>query len=234
MNSGKKAGAGAVNKTMRRKPAQGDIMEYTTKIKVCGLTRPEEVEYLTENQADYGGMVLFFPKSKRNISLDQAKEILKEFPKELISVAVTVSPTTKQLEILTESGFDRIQIHAAFPDRIPKNCVPLIKAFNISDLGTLPQYISDPRVCGFVFDAATPGSGVSYDLSILPPLPKEKPVLLAGGLDPRNVAEAIRVLRPYGVDVSSGVEFQDRPGKDPERIRAFVRAVREAYAPING
>lgn len=203
-------------------------MKYKTKIKICGLTRPEEVKYLVEDQVDYGGMVLFFPKSKRNISTEQARELLREFPKELISVAVTVSPSYEQLQILTETGFDRIQIHGTFPDRIPKDCAGLIKAFNLTDLNLLPAFLADPKVSGFVFDAATPGSGVPYDLSLLPPLPEEKPVLLAGGLDPSNVAEAIRTLRPYGVDVSSGVEYPDRPGKDPKRIRTFVRAVREA------
>ena len=203
-------------------------MQHATKIKVCGLTRPEEVSYLIENEVHYGGMVLFFPKSKRNVSAEQAKEILKEFPKELIRVAVMVSPSPEEVKIVTELGFDRIQVHGPIPKSYPKGTPPMIKAFNMTDLCKLPFYVNDPNTCGFVFDAATPGSGKPYDLSLLPPLPEEKPALLAGGLDPENVKEVIRTLHPFGVDVSSGVEYRDRSGKDPERIRAFVRAVREA------
>ena len=203
-------------------------MQHRTRIKICGLTAPKEVSYLVKNRVDYGGMVLFFPKSKRNVSLEQAEKILREFPKDLISVAVTVSPTFEQIRMITELGFDRIQIHGSYPEELPEDCPPLIKAFNMSDLGSLPEYLADPLTRGFVFDAALPGSGVPYDLSVLPPLPKEKPVLLAGGMDPERVGAAICALRPYGVDVSSGVEYPDRPGKDPDRIRAFAEAVRRA------
>ena len=81
------------------------------KIKICGITRKEELKYLQQEQVDYAGFVLFFPKSKRNLTLDQAKELLREFPEGIESVAVVVSPDEEQMEVLLQAGFSHVQIH---------------------------------------------------------------------------------------------------------------------------
>lgn len=200
------------------------------KIKICGLTDPKEAAYLNAEQVDFAGMVLFFPKSKRNITIEQAKEIMAALDDSIRSVAVVVAPTAEQALQIQEAGFDYIQIHGALSAELAEQIqIPILKAFNISDLEQFAFYESLPQIAGYVFDAAEPGSGKAFDWSMLKELPRgERMFLLAGGLRAENVAEAIRFVELDGVDVSSGVEYTDRPGKDPEKIHAFVRAVREA------
>ena len=87
------------------------MKKQATKIKICGLTKEKEADYLNQIHADFAGMVVFFPKSKRNISLDQAKKIKSALLPEIKTVAVTVSPTLAQISQIAEAGFDLIQIH---------------------------------------------------------------------------------------------------------------------------
>lgn len=209
------------------------------KIKICGLTRPEEAAYLNEIHADFAGMVVFFPKSKRNISLEQAIKIKQQLMPEIKTVAVTVSPTIEQIKQLQDTGFDLIQIHKSPAELFKKTTeataafarslsLPILKAFNVSDIEDYALWRDCPNIAGFVFDAAEPGSGKVFDWTLLQSLPRnEKLFMLAGGLTPENVSDAIRTLHPDGVDISSGVEYADkkRPGKDPMRIRAFAKAV---------
>lgn len=199
-----------------------------TKIKICGLTDPKEARYLAENSVDFAGTVLFFPKSKRNITLPRAKEILATLPDCIRSVAVVVSPTPEQVEVLAGLGYDLIQIHGALSKEVLESCpLPILRAVQVRD-GVLPTLEDDPKIEGYVIDAAVPGSGQSFDWSALRTLNCKKPFLLAGGLHPGNIADAVKNLHPDGVDVSSGVEFPDRPGKDSQKIRDFVAAVRAA------
>lgn len=199
-----------------------------TKIKICGLTNPEEVRYLAENRVDFAGTVLFFPKSKRNVTLSRAKEILAALPDCIKSVAVVVSPTPEQVEALAGLGYDLIQIHGELSKEVLEGCsLPILRAVQVRD-GVIPTLEDHPGIVSYVIDAAVPGSGKNFDWSALQSLNCKKPYLLAGGLCPENAAQAIAGLHPFGVDVSSGVEYPDRPGKDPDRIRRFVAAVREA------
>ena len=209
------------------------------KIKICGLTRPEEAAYLNEIHADFAGMVVFFPKSKRNISLEQAKKIKQQLLPEIKTVAVTVAPTIEQIKQIQDIGFDLIQIHKIPAELFEKTAeataafavslsLPILKAFNVSDIEDYALWRDCPNIAGFVFDAAEPGSGKVFDWTLLQSLPRnEKLFMLAGGLTPENVSNAIRTLHPDGVDISSGVEYADknRSGKDPMRIRAFAKAV---------
>ena len=87
-----------------------------TKIKICGLTSPAEARYLNENHVDFAGMVLFFPKSKRNISIEQAKEIMAALDASIKRVAVVVSPTIEQVRQIEAAGFDYVQIHGEIPE----------------------------------------------------------------------------------------------------------------------
>ena len=201
------------------------------KIKICGLTDPKEAEYVNQNHVDFIGMVLFFPKSKRNITLEQAVAIMKYLDPGIRKTAVVVSPSLEQVRAIEQTGFDFIQIHGEIPAGFANSChLPVLKAFNIRDMKDFPEYSADPAIAGYVFDAIEPGSGQVFDWSLVKEVPwDEKLFFLAGGLNPENVAEAIRFLHPDGVDVSSGVEYsRDRTGKDPEKIRKFVDAAREA------
>lgn len=201
-----------------------------TKIKICGLTTPQEAEWVSKAQADYAGMVLFFPKSKRNITIEQAKEIMKSLSSKIQKVAVVVSPSALQIKEIQEAGFDIVQIHGqVFPEALGILQIPFLRAFNVDNMQEWERYEAEPKCIGYVFDAVKPGSGETFDWSSIPNLPEDgKSYLLAGGLNPDNVGSAVAAMHPYGVDVSSGVESESGQGKDPEKIEAFVRGVREA------
>ena len=201
-----------------------------TKIKICGLTSPAEARYLNENHVDFAGMVLFFPKSKRNISIEQAMEIMAALDASIKRVAVVVSPSIEQVRQIEAAGFDYVQIHGEIPETETEAeaaiAIPILKAFNVSDMGSYEKYHNDSRIAGYVFDAIEPGSGKTFDWKLVDNIPRdEKLLLLAGGLNPDNVRMAIEAVHPDGVDVSSGVENDDKAGKNPERIRAFAIAV---------
>ncbi len=199
-------------------------------IKICGITSEEEIGYVAKAGINYAGFVLFFPKSKRNLSLEQAENLLAKLPADIASVAVAVSPTKEQVEAVVEAGFSAIQIHGKVEDQVITSCrIPVLKAFNVSDMDAFLHYEQMDEVVGFVMDAAVPGSGKTFDWDLLKKLPStEKQVLLAGGLNPDNVGEALAACagKIDGVDTSSGVERADGNGKSKERIEAFVKVVR--------
>lgn len=199
------------------------------KIKICGITAVEEALWLNEIGVDYAGFVLFFEKSKRNIEVEKAREILSALDDSIIPVAVTVQPTRSQIREIEAAGFGVIQIHGEIPQGdLAAIQIPIWKAFNVKDMSYFQQYEAMDNVEGYVFDAQTPGSGKRFDWSLLETLPKtRKQILLAGGLTPDNVAEAVRVMgdRIDGVDTSSGVEKDTGAGKDREKIECFVKAL---------
>lgn len=203
--------------------------EKQTMIKVCGLTEIGEAAYLNENKIDFAGFVLFFPKSKRNISIEKAEQIMKALDKNIKKVAVVVSPTDKQLREINGSCFDYIQIHGKIADSILQKAEkPILKAFNIDDMNDFDKYSSNEKISGYVFDAAEPGSGKAFDWNILNKVERDgKLFVLAGGLDQDNVKKAVEVVRPDMVDVSSGVENDNGFGKDPEKIRSFAEQIRK-------
>lgn len=201
------------------------------KIKICGITTEKEIGYLAEAGVDYAGFVLFYPKSKRNISIEQARELLQRLPATISPVAVTVSPSDEQLEAIEKIGFAAVQIHGTISDEsIRRISIPVIKAFNVDDLEAFPHYEQMDQVVGFVLDAQVPGSGQAFDWSVVEQLPPtDKMLLLAGGLKPENVRDALRMLgdRIDGVDTSSGVENENGVGKSREKILSLVQGVRE-------
>lgn len=205
-----------------------------TQIKVCGLTSTKEAQWLLEEQVDYAGMVLFFPKSKRNIQPEQAKEIIRTLENKIKKVAVVVSPTEEQIRILEELSFDFIQIHGTIRRGVLECLnVPFLRAFNVDNMQEYEIYRNCKKCAGYVFDALTPGSGKTFDWKRIPDISeRDKLFLLAGGLTPINVEEAVRCVCPDGVDVSSGVERETGKGKDPKKIRAFVKAVRQTNAAV--
>lgn len=198
------------------------------KIKICGLTSPKEAQFLNKNHVDFAGMVLFFPKSRRNISLEQAEQIMEMLDRKIRSVAVVVSPTREQLVQIQKAGFDYVQIHGELSEALLKEIhIPVWKAFNVNDLEQVKLYHNQKNIAGYVFDGADYGSGKTFDWNLLKDIPRDgKMFLLAGGLNPSNVADAIRYVQPDGVDVSSGVEKDFGKGKDGEKIEQFVEQVR--------
>ena len=200
----------------------------TTMIKVCGLTEVREAEYLNRFKIDFAGFVLFFPKSKRNISIEKAQEIMKHLDKNIKKTAVVVSPAKEQIIDICNSGFDYIQIHGKIEEEVLKMAqIPVLKAFNVDDMDEFKMYSSNEKIAGYVFDAAQPGSGRSFDWDILSQIERDgKLFILAGGLNPDNVRKAVAAVNPDMVDVSSGVENDDGFGKDILKIEKFVKQIR--------
>lgn len=198
------------------------------KIKICGMTCHGDIELVNSLGVDMAGFVMFFPKSRRSLSLERAAELAAGL-RSVRSAAVTVSPTAEQAQIIERAGFDFLQVHGElYEETYNSTGLPIIRAFNDFDIEELKRCSRLERVKAFLFDAAEPGSGRRCDWNKLSGLPLGgRELILAGGLTPDNVSEAIARVRPHMVDVSSGVE---RPGggKDPLLARRFVEAVRNA------
>ncbi len=203
-----------------------------TRIKICGITDPAQAEVIAHEGADAIGLV--FAKSSRQVNSHQAREIISVLPPFVQSVGVVVNPDPDELtQLIDLCGLDIVQLHG---DESPDFCALFknraIKALRIrssSDLENIKRY--EAHVRGFLLDAwsssAMGGTGMTFDWTLAEKALAitNKPVILAGGLDPDNVSRAIKQVRPWGVDVSSGVE--DSPGKkNLVRVRKFIKAVR--------
>ena len=161
--------------------------------------------------------------------IEQAKEIMAALDASIKRVAVVVSPSIEQVRQIEAAGFDYIQIHGEIPETEAEAAIaiPILKAFNVSDMGSYEKYHNDSRIAGYVFDAIEPGSGKTFDWKLVDNIPRdEKLLLLAGGLNPDNVRMAIEAVHPDGVDVSSGVENDNGAGKNPDKIHDFVAAIK--------
>lgn len=216
------------------------------KIKICGLTTPKEADYINEAKADYAGFV-FYPKSKRNVTIGQAAAIAERLDPSVKKVAVTVSPEETLVEQIVKSGFDILQVHKELSLPVLEAVtLPVWYACNVADpkqlqeaqafLAGLPERLRT-KIEAVVVDGAEYGSGKPFDwhksrrlkkagAQSPPELFADRSFVLAGGLNPSNVAEGIRLFHPDVVDVSSGVEGAE--GKDRERILCFVRNARAA------
>ena len=200
------------------------------KIKICGLTRVEDVEAAVETGADAVGFV--FAASPRRISIDTAKRLSGYVPRGVLSVGLFLDQDRSEIEqVVAAVALDILQFHGCETEQ---ECsvfnVPWLKAVAMENAESLMQAERDfPGAAGLLLDSHSKGkrggSGKLFDWSLSRPV--DKPVWLAGGLNPDNVGEAIHTVRPYAVDVSSGVETQ--PGiKSVTRMSAFVEAVRVA------
>jgi len=202
-----------------------------TRVKICGITRVEDARAAADAGADAIGLV-FFPKSPRNISIEQAKRIVDCLPPFVVCVGLFVNPARAEVEqVIQQTGLDLLQFHG---DESPDFCVgfsrPYIKALRMKpDVDPAVFATSHPAARGVLVDAWEQdrfgGTGNTFDWQRIKPLAGASRIILAGGLTPANVAEAITTVRPWAVDVSSGVE--QAPGiKSAERIHSFISEVR--------
>lgn len=207
-------------------------------VKICGLSTRETLEVALGGGADMVGFV-FFPPSPRHLPLERARELGLVAKNRALKVALTVDADDSTLDNIVDAlAPDLLQLHgkesvARLRDIKQKFGLPVMKAVAVetaADLASLPGYASvADRI---LFDARPPrdatrpgGLGAVFDWHVLQNLDLKLPFMVSGGLTADNVAEAVRVTRAGGVDVSSGVERS--PGiKDPEMIRAFIRAAR--------
>lgn len=207
--------------------------------KICGINDALAMRTAVENGADMVGLI-FYPPSPRNVTAEQAEELLRELPSGVDRVGVFVNPETDFLDaILAKARLDLLQLHG---DETPDRCralsiyfgLPVVKAFKVSekaDLDAARDY--EDIVDWLMFDAKPPkdaklpgGNAVSFDWTIMQNARFQRPWMLSGGLTPENLAEAVKRSGASAVDVSSGVE--STPGKkDPTKIRAFLKAARD-------
>jgi len=211
-----------------------------TRVKVCGITNARDARLAAAFGVDAIGLI--FCESPRRVDVDTARRIVRALPPFVTPVGVFVdAPLDDVLAVAAEVGLGAVQLHGSeTPDYVEAVAqrVPVIKAFRVRDAGVLDQCRAYPAASAFLFDAYVEGrmggTGHAFDWSLLcreeetlGPLPK--PWILAGGLRPENVEEAVARCRPYGVDVSSGVEKE--PGiKDPEKLRQFILKARRVVA----
>jgi phosphoribosylanthranilate isomerase len=205
----------------------------STIVKICGITSVADGVAAAEAGADALGL-MFHEPSPRNISIKTASEIARELPPFVIKVGVFVNaPEEVVLRAIGECGLNIVQFHG---DETPEYCglfpVMTLKAFRIKDadsLKQLPDYSTDAWLLDAHVSGKQGGTGEKFNWDLAIEAQKHgKPIFLAGGLTPENVANAVRQVRPYGVDVSSGVEAA--PGKkDHAKVQAFIQAAKKAW-----
>jgi phosphoribosylanthranilate isomerase len=203
-----------------------------TRIKICGITRREDAELAVELGASAVGFN-FYPRSPRYVTPASAAEMVAMLPPTVIAVGVFADETNaaRVVSVAGEARVGALQLHGPrFPESAARFTYPVIRAVAV-DAGFEPEALRRLEAAAFLLDAFDPvaigGTGRTIDWTKAREATRYGQVILAGGLTPENVDEAIRQVRPLAVDVASGVEAS--PGvKDPEKLRAFFAAVEEA------
>jgi phosphoribosylanthranilate isomerase len=203
-----------------------------TEIKICGICDLEAARFAAEAGADLLGF--HFCSSLRRITPEEGRAIALRLERRPRLVGVFIDQSEAEVEEIADFvGLDAVQLHGSEPPGF-RTSRPVIKALKVRN-GVLPDVEAwpDPILLDSWSLDQRGGTGRAWDWARAGDLFSRRSVILAGGLDPGNVATAVRALRPYGVDVSSGVEAAVRV-KHPDRVRAFVQAVREADEDLEG
>lgn len=211
----------------------------TTKIKICGLSEPKTLQVAVQAGARFIGFV-FYPPSPRNVSLDIAANLARSLPTGVRSVGLFVNPDDALLDqITTHMPLDMIQLHGdESPVRVTeiktRYALDIMKAIRVSSAQDLKDVQAFEEATDWLLFDAKPvgadlpgGTGHSFDWNLLSGRTFAKPWMLSGGLTADNVGEALSILKPNAVDISSGVE-SSRGVKDEAKIRAFIQAVKAA------
>ncbi|WP_376871520.1 phosphoribosylanthranilate isomerase [Albirhodobacter sp. R86504] len=207
-----------------------------TRVKICGLRDAASVGAAVDAGARYLGFV-FFPKSPRNVTIDEARDLAVDVPMGVAKVALVVNASDAELTAITQSvPLDMLQLHGAeTPERVAeiraRFGLPVMKALGVADAADLARVPAYEAVADqLLLDAKAPkgavlpgGNGLAFDWQLVKGYSFTKPWMLAGGLTPENVAQAVRLTGALQVDVSSGVE-SSAGVKDHDLIRAFVHA----------
>lgn len=197
-----------------------------TKIKLCGLTRPEDIAAANELEPDFVGFV-FAPKSRRCVTAEQAKALRNHLLPSIQAVGVFVDEEPERVAALLEAGIiDLAQLHGGEDEDYLERLralteKPIIQAFPIKTPEDLER--AQSSLADYILLDSGAGTGIPFDWTLLKNF--HRPYLLAGGMGPDNVAQAIGFLHPWGVDVSSGIETGCM--KDSDKMAAFAAAVRK-------
>lgn len=198
-----------------------------TRIKICGLSRPCDIEYVNEAKPDFCGFIINVPKSKRNVSPDTVRQLVKNLSSEIKPVGVFVNAPIDEITALVQDGtISYVQLHGhedeAYIAALRKHIrVPIIQAFKVSCPEDAAR--AEASSANFILlDNGSGGTGKTFDWTHLSSV--TRPYILAGGLNPENLSQAVWQLSPWGVDLSSGVETNGY--KDRDKMLAAVHAVR--------
>ncbi|EJS62112.1 TPA: phosphoribosylanthranilate isomerase [Bacillus thuringiensis] len=200
------------------------------KVKICGITDVETAKSACEYGADALGFV--FAESKRKITPKRAKEIIQELPANVLKIGVFVNESVEVIQkIADECGLTHVQLHGDEDNhQIRRLNIPSVKSLGVtseSDMKNAQGYEADYILFDSPKEKFHGGNGKTFSWELLGHIPKElrKKTILAGGLNALNIEEAIRIVRPYMVDVSSGVETEGK--KDVEKIKQFIIKAKE-------
>ena len=197
-------------------------------VKICGTTSEEDALLAVAMGADALGFI--FAPSTRQVSVGLVTDIVKRLPPEILTIGVFRDEAPQRVvDIVNTTGLRGAQLHGHEPaeqavwirERVPV----VIRAFRAGDPAL--ERAADHGADAVLIDSASPGSGQVFDWSLAENAPSDVRLILAGGLTPENVAEAIGQVRPWGVDVATGVE-KDPGRKDPRKLRAFIAAAKDA------
>lgn len=198
-----------------------------TKIKICGLSRPQDIQFVNEARPDWCGFIINFPKSHRNVTPHQVRSLRAELHPDILPVGVFVDQPLEEIAALLKDGTLAVaQLHGQeTPEDIAalRALVPgcqIWKAFKIRSAADLAAALASPADLVLLDNGQ--GTGQTFDWSLVQGV--DRPFLLAGGLTPENIPQAIQAVHPYGLDLSSGVETEKK--KDREKILAAVAAAR--------
>lgn len=197
------------------------------KVKICGITHPEDAQYAARQGAAYIGMI-FSERSRRRVSLEEAKKI-SESARECGAepVGVFLEHTQEQIFCICEDvGIDVVQLHGSEAKRALKELLrreyKIIYAVTVGENGGLQHKYPLPASVISLYDTAGGGTGIPFCWEAFSP-PSDTFWMLAGGLNPGNIKKAITLLRPGGVDVATGVEIPKTTRKDPELVKLFIQ-----------
>lgn len=202
------------------------------KVKICGITNSDDAIAAVDYGADALGFV-FFKGSPRFISPENAASIIRKLPTFVQTIGVFVDESPEDIRtVISVTGIGLVQLHGDEPPEACRACRRIIKAIRIKSLESLsPLEQFKEHVSAFLLDAYTPdklgGTGMIFNWDIAVEAKRFGRIILAGGLKPDNIVEAVRHVRPYGVDVSSGVELT-KGKKDLQKMKLFIERAKEA------
>lgn len=203
-------------------------------VKICGITNEEDALYAVALEADAVGFI--FASSPRQVSAQAVRDITRRLPPEVITVGVFRDQSPKQIiQTIQLAGIRVVQLHGhetpQQADEVRPYCEALFTAFTPGDPGL--AHLDDYAPDALLIDSPNPGSGQLFDWTRMADVPHHPRTILAGGLTPSNVADAIAQVKPWGVDVSSGVEVDGQPGiKDALKVSEFIENARDAGAKL--
>ena len=202
------------------------------RVKICGITNIEDAVAAAEYGADAIGFV-FQPKSPRAITPETAKNIISALPPFITTIGVFVNESKLEIErIIRYVGLNIVQLHGNEPPdacQLNRKVIKAIRVKDLTDLEPLKRY----DVSAFLLDTYSPhtmgGTGQIFNWDIAVEAKKFGRIILAGGLNHENIEEAIKWVRPYGIDVATGVESNKKGEKDHKKLKLFIEKAREAF-----